>query len=101
MYGQTNKPEFSHLEGSEDHGVEIMCTYDIKHKLTGMRIKARSKAIQTFIIQLAGNGSYLPTERAMRGGGYGAYVASTPIDPDGGQMIVEQQVKDIDTLFLK
>lgn len=66
----------------------------------GMRIKARSKAIQTFIIQLAGNGSYLPTERAMQGGGYGAYVASTPIGPDGGQMIVEQQVKDIDTLFL-
>jgi hypothetical protein len=65
----------------------------------GMRIKARSKAIQTFIIQLSGNGSYLPTERAMRGGGYGAYVASTPIGPDGGQMIVEQQVKDIATLF--
>ena len=65
----------------------------------GMRIKARSKAIQTFVIQLAGNGSYLPTERAMRGGGYGAYVASTPIGPDGGQMIVEQQVKDIDRLF--
>jgi hypothetical protein len=37
----------------------------------------------------------------MRGGDYGAYVASTPIGPDGGQMIVEQQVKDIDTLFLK
>ncbi len=65
----------------------------------GMRLKARSKAIQTFIIQLAGNGSYLPTERAMQGGGYGAYVASTPIGPDGGQMIVETQVKDIDTLF--
>lgn len=65
----------------------------------GMRIKARSKAIQTFIIQLAGNGSYLPTERAMRGGGYGAYVASTPIGPDGGQKVVEQQVKDINSLF--
>lgn len=65
----------------------------------GMRIKARSKAVQTFIIQLAGNGSYLPTERAMRGGGYGAYVASTPIGPDGGQMIVEECLKNIDELF--
>ncbi|MFZ2657326.1 MAG: hypothetical protein WAX69_20490 [Victivallales bacterium] len=64
-----------------------------------MRIKARSKAVQTFIIQLAGNGSYLPTERAMRGGGYGAYVASTPIGPDGGQMIVEECLKNIDELF--
>ncbi len=67
----------------------------------GLRIKARSKAIQTFIIQLAGRGSYLPTERAMHGGGYGAYIASTPIGPDGGQMIVEKQVKDIATLFKK
>ena len=65
----------------------------------GLRIKARSKAIQTFMIQLAGNGTYLPTERAMKGGGYGAYIASTPIGPDGGQMIVEECLKNIDELF--
>jgi hypothetical protein len=35
----------------------------------------------------------------MHGGGYGAYVASTPIGPDGGQKVVEQQVKDINSLF--
>ncbi|MCX6984781.1 MAG: hypothetical protein NT118_08540 [Lentisphaerae bacterium] len=65
----------------------------------GLRIKARSKAIQTFMIQLAGNGTYLPTERAMKGGGYGAYIASTPIGPDGGQMIVEECLRNMDELF--
>ncbi len=65
----------------------------------GIRIKVRSKAIQTFMVQLAGNGTYLPTEKAMNGGGYGAYVASTPVGPDGGQMIVEEHLKVIDELF--
>jgi hypothetical protein len=35
----------------------------------GIRIKARSRALQTFLIQLAGPGTYVPTERAARGGG--------------------------------
>ena len=35
----------------------------------GIQIKARSRALQTFIIQLAGPGSYVPTGRADRGGG--------------------------------
>ena len=30
----------------------------------GIQIKARSRALQTFVIQLAGPGSYVPTERA-------------------------------------
>ena len=30
----------------------------------GIQMKARSKALQTFVIQLAGSGSYLPTDRA-------------------------------------
>jgi hypothetical protein len=37
----------------------------------GMRIKARSKAIQTFIVQLAGSGTYLPVERSVKGGALG------------------------------
>jgi len=65
----------------------------------GLRIKARSKAIQTFIVQLAGNGTYLPTERAMSGGSYGAYIASTPIGPEGGQEIVDNQVEIINKMF--
>ena len=33
----------------------------------GIRIKARSRALQTFLIQLAGPGTYLPTAPAVRG----------------------------------
>ena len=65
----------------------------------GLRIKARSKAVQTFVVQLAGEGTYLPTEKAMKGGSYGAYIASTPIGPEGGQEIVENQVEIINKMF--
>lgn len=65
----------------------------------GLRIKTRSKAVQTFIVQLAGEGTYLPTERAMSGGSYGASIASTPIGPEGGQEIVENQVETINKIF--
>jgi len=36
MYGATAKPEFSHIEGYEDHSVDMLFTYDKKKKLTGM-----------------------------------------------------------------
>jgi hypothetical protein len=65
----------------------------------GVRIKARSKAVQTFLIQLAGEGTYLPTKRALEGGSYGAFIASTPIGPDGGQVIVEAEVTAINEMF--
>src|SRR5690606_33650486 len=34
----------------------------------GIRIQARSKTLQTFVIQLAGPGTYLPTSKAVAGG---------------------------------
>ena len=61
----------------------------------GQRIKARSKAVQTFVVQLAGSGTYLPTERAIAGKSYGAVAASTPVGPEGGQQIVETAVEII------
>ncbi len=57
------------------------------------RIKARSPALQTCVAQLAGEGSYLATERAERGGGYGAWFASTALDHHGGQQIVEESLR--------
>ncbi len=73
-----------------------MCSNCFEYFLDfGLRIKERSNALQTFIVQLAGEGRYLPTERAMKGGGYGAYIASTPIGPEGGQLIVDRQVETI------
>jgi len=60
----------------------------------GMRIKARSKALQTFVVQLAcDSGGYLPTAKAVAGGGYGGEAASNNVGPEGGQELVNQIVK--------
>jgi len=60
----------------------------------GMRMKARSPANQTFLIQLS-NGScgYLPSYRSTLGGSYGAEPASTLIGPEGGQELVEKTLE--------
>jgi hypothetical protein len=66
----------------------------------GLRIKARSKAIQTFLIELTGlPGVYLPTDRAVRAGGYSAVVESDTISPEGGQMLVDATVDAISSLW--
>lgn len=67
----------------------------------GIQIKARSPALQTFVIQLAGEGTYVPTERAVRGGGYSAIVQSNSVGPKGGQVLVERTVEAIRTLWSK
>ncbi len=65
----------------------------------GIRIKARSKAIQTFIVQLAGPGTYLPTEKAVRGGHYSAVVHSSLVGPKGGDLLVDRTVSLINSLW--
>jgi len=66
----------------------------------GLRIKARSAAAQTIIVQIAaGAGWYLPTERAVRGGGYGAMPAVCKVGPEGGAELVEETLKMIGDLF--
>lgn len=65
----------------------------------GVQMKARSPAIQTFVIQLAGPGTYLPSERAMKHGGYGAVIQSSQIGPDGGQVLVEKTLEALKTLW--
>lgn len=68
----------------------------------GARIRARSKALQTFLVQLAdgsGNGFYLPTQRALDGGHYSALIKSNWVGPEGGQMLVEETLAGIDALF--
>jgi hypothetical protein len=37
----------------------------------------------------------------MKGGSYGAYIASTPIGPEGGRVIAEQQIKTVNGMFEK
>ncbi|MBI5774784.1 MAG: hypothetical protein HZA89_13695 [Verrucomicrobia bacterium] len=65
----------------------------------GVQMKARSPAVQTFVIQLAGSGGYLPTERAVKGGGYSAVIQSSRIGPNGGQALVEHTVAEMKALW--
>jgi hypothetical protein len=65
----------------------------------GDRIKGRCNPLQTFVVQLAGGGTYLPTERAASGGGYGAIPASCRVSPQGGQVIVNEAVAAVNAMF--
>jgi hypothetical protein len=70
----------------------------------GLRIKARSKAVQTFVVQLASgggetDGTYLPTERAIAARSYGAEAVDNTIGPEGGQMIVEKSLEALDAMW--
>src|SRR5690606_13314517 len=65
----------------------------------GIRMKVKSPAVQTFVVQLAGGGSYLPTRRSILGGAYGAVPASTLFGPEGGTELVEKTVEMIKSLW--
>lgn len=66
----------------------------------GLRIQARSNALQTFVIQLAaGEGSYLPTEKAINGGGYSAVIQSNMVGPEAGQILVDHTVDLINSFW--
>lgn len=68
----------------------------------GARMRARSKALQTFLVQLAdgvGSGGYLPTARALAGGHYSALIKSNWVGPEGGQMLVDKTVAAINGFF--
>ena len=68
----------------------------------GVQIQSRSKALQTFVVQLVGEpGSYLPNKRAVKGGGYSAIVQSNLVGPEGGQVLVDRTVELIDSLWAK
>ena len=68
----------------------------------GTRIRCRSRALQTFLVQLADGsdlGCYLPTQRALEGGHYSAMIKSNWVGPEGGKMLVDETVNTIDVLF--
>jgi hypothetical protein len=59
----------------------------------GLRIKARSPAVQTLVVQLTADcAAYLPTERAVLGGGYSARIDDGVVGPEGGKVLVEETV---------
>ena len=62
------------------------------------RIEARSHAVLTMLVQLAcANSGYLPTAKAVQGGGYSA--DKFTVGPEGGQVLVEETVKRINELW--
>lgn len=64
----------------------------------GMRIQARSPALLTFVVQLAcGHSEYLPTTRAVQGGGYSA--EQYLVGPEGGRVLVEETIKRLEALW--
>lgn len=67
----------------------------------GMQMKARSPALQTFVIQLAGPGTYLPTARGVAGGAYGAVIQSNTVGPEGGRVFVEGTLELVNSLWPK
>ncbi len=66
----------------------------------GNQIKSRSKAMQTFIVQLAnGYDGYLPTEKAEKGSHYSAYVSSGVTGHAGGELLVRKTLEVINRMF--
>lgn len=65
----------------------------------GVQMKARSPALQTFVIQLCGSGTYLPTANAVAGGGYSAVPQSNAVGPEGGQVLVNETVAQLKQLW--
>ncbi len=64
------------------------------------RIRAQSKAIQTFLVQKAGGtGTYLPTARSVKHKGYGSDPASIDVGQAGGDKLVEWTVKTINQMW--
>ncbi|MDW7658840.1 MAG: hypothetical protein SCM11_16860 [Bacillota bacterium] len=66
----------------------------------GLMVKARSVAMQTFIVQLACDcGGYLATNQAITGGHYSTTIASGLVGPEGGQMLVDYTVQYLNELW--
>jgi hypothetical protein len=64
----------------------------------GVRIQARSKAVLTFVVEHSGGlCAYLPTAKAVEGGSYGG--ADSAVGPEGGQVLVDRTVEEINKLW--
>jgi len=64
----------------------------------GVRIETRSPAFLTLLVQLScQNCGYLPTKKAVEGGGYSA--DKYAVGPEGGQVLVDETVRQIQALW--
>jgi hypothetical protein len=99
---QRQKPDSTHE--AEIHVLRLgdvaICTNPFELFLDfGIQMKSRSRAVHTFVIQLVGPGGYVPTARAVRGGGYSAIAESNVVGPEGGQMLTDATVDAINALW--
>ena len=66
----------------------------------GNQIRARSRAEQTFLIQLScGAYGYLPTKKAEGGSHYSAYVSSGSVGHVAGDMLVRKTLQEINDMW--
>lgn len=65
----------------------------------GIQMKARSPAVQTFVVQLCGPGSYVPSSRSLIGGGYGSVPASNIFGPDAGGQLRDRTLEALDNMW--
>lgn len=66
----------------------------------GIRMRARSRAAHTLLVQLCDDaGVYLPTRAAVSGGSYSAKPATSILGPEGGDALVKETLMAIDRLF--
>ena len=54
---------------------------------------------QTFLLQLCGPGTYVPSRRSVAGGSYGSMPASNVVGPEGGWRLAERTVTLIQQLW--
>lgn len=75
-------------------GEMVIATLPFEYYLDyGLQVKVRSPATQTFLVELAGGGTYVPSPRALLGSGYGATPASNRVGAEGGQELAEYIVQ--------
>ena len=69
----------------------------------GQNIKARSKAQQTFLVQLAAGADhpagYLPSPDGEKFGGYGGLIINGQVGSEGGYKLADTTVEEINKLF--
>lgn len=102
-------------------GDTVLCTNQFElYSAYGLRIKARSRAVQTFVVQLTNGsanfdvtkpnglsaeeqwgsaGTYLPTKRGTEGGSYGGLVQTNLVGPSGGDVLVDETLKIVNELW--
>ena len=106
--GILNRLEFQNVKnvyGAEVHIIKLgniaMATNPFELFLDyGNQIKARSKAEQIFLVQLAcGCEDYLPTEKAEEGGHYSGFVSSGLVGHEGGELLVANTLEKVNKLF--